>query len=158
MKQALRKALAERVVAAGPVGVSARVAAFIGPTGVGKTTTIAKIAARASLMDGARVALITIDTFRVGAIDQLQRYADLMELPLHVAGTSAALRAAVRNNQGADLILVDTAGRGPRRDCQLGKSEPRPPLISSSWLVGPRADRAFFVNRAAFWRGMALAC
>lgn len=119
MKQALRKALAERVVAAGPVGVSARVAAFIGPTGVGKTTTIAKIAARASLMDGARVALITIDTFRVGAIDQLQRYADLMELPLHVAGTSAALRAAVRNNQGADLILVDTAGRGPRDVAQL---------------------------------------
>jgi flagellar biosynthesis protein FlhF len=116
---ALRRAVAERVLTAGPVGVSSRVAAFVGPTGVGKTTTIAKIAARASLMDGARVALVTIDTFRVGAIDQLQRYADLMELPLHVAGTSAALRAAVQSNSGADLILVDTAGRGPRDAAQL---------------------------------------
>lgn len=115
----MRKALAERIVAAGPVGVSARVAAFIGPTGVGKTTTVAKIAARAALMDGARVALITIDTFRIGAIEQLQHYADLMELPLHIAGSSAALRAAVRSNQSADLILIDTAGRGPRDVAQL---------------------------------------
>lgn len=119
LQGALRRAVAERVTAAGPVGVSSRVAAFIGPTGVGKTTTIAKIAARASLIDGARVALVTIDTFRVGAIDQLQRYADLMELPLHVAGTSTALRAAVQSNAGADLILVDTAGRGPRDVAQL---------------------------------------
>ncbi len=117
--QALRRVIAERVLSAGPVGISARVAAFVGPTGVGKTTTIAKIAARAALIDGAKVTLITIDTFRVGAIDQLQRYADLMELPLHVAGTNAALKAAVQSNQGADLILVDTAGRGPRDVAQL---------------------------------------
>lgn len=119
LEAALRKAVAERVTVAGPVGVSAKVAAFIGPTGVGKTTTIAKIAARAALIDGAKVALLTVDTFRVGAIDQLQRYADLMELPLQVAGTSTALRAAVQSNAGADLILLDTAGRGPRDVAQL---------------------------------------
>ncbi|MCS6912306.1 MAG: flagellar biosynthesis protein FlhF [Myxococcales bacterium] len=118
-RAALLRAISERVTTAGPVGVSARVAAFVGPTGVGKTTTIAKIAARAALVDGSKVALITVDTFRVGAVDQLQRYADLMELPLHVAGTSAALRSAVQANSSADLILVDTAGRGPRDAAQL---------------------------------------
>ena len=88
-----------------------RTVALIGPTGVGKTTAIAKIAARAVLETKFKCALITVDTYRVGASDQLARYGKIMGLPTHVARDQASLAEAVARSKEADLILIDTAGR-----------------------------------------------
>jgi flagellar biosynthesis protein FlhF len=85
----------------------------VGPTGVGKTTTIAKLASHFQLRKGLRVGLITVDTYRVGAIEQLQTYADILQIPLRTASTPAELRIAIDSLDDVDLILIDTAGRSP---------------------------------------------
>lgn len=90
--------------------------AFIGPTGVGKTTTLAKLAARRAVKEGLRTALITLDTFRIAAVSQLQTYARIMGLPVHVASGRAELDDALRRSRDAELILIDTAGRSPNRE------------------------------------------
>lgn len=87
--------------------------ALVGPTGAGKTTTLAKIAARAVLEEGLRVALINLDTFRIGAIDQLGRYAEILGLPMYVARDRHELSRALSHAANADLVLIDTAGRSP---------------------------------------------
>ncbi len=91
-----------------------RVVALVGPTGAGKTTTIAKLAARMHLKHGWRVGLITADTFRVGAVQQLHDYSRLLHLPLEVAGTAAALDRALGRLEDTDVVLVDTSGHGHR--------------------------------------------
>jgi flagellar biosynthesis protein FlhF len=89
-----------------------RVVALIGPTGVGKTTTIAKLAAEFTLRQHARVALVSIDTYRIGAPEQLRIYADILNVPLRVCLSPEDLRATLNDLAGKhDLILVDTAGR-----------------------------------------------
>jgi len=93
--------------------------AMIGPTGVGKTTTIAKLAAIASVLKEKSVALITIDTFRVGAVDQLKTYGDLMSLPLEVAHTPRELKNLLARHGDKDLVLIDTAGRSPYNKPQI---------------------------------------
>jgi flagellar biosynthesis protein FlhF len=90
-----------------------RTLAFVGPTGVGKTTTLAKLAARAKAR-GQRVAVVTLDTYRVAAIEQLRAFAQLMEIPCEVATTAADLRSTLQRHAGCDRILVDTTGSGPR--------------------------------------------
>ena len=84
---------------------------LVGPTGVGKTTTIAKIAADAMLNRDLKVALITIDTYRIAAIDQLRTYAKILDIPFEVAYNLEEYIAARENFAEYDLILVDTAGR-----------------------------------------------
>jgi flagellar biosynthesis protein FlhF len=86
----------------------------VGPTGVGKTTLIAKLAAEAVLERREHVALITIDTYRVNAVEHLRRYADILDVPFEVAATPTALREALLRHQDRDHVLVDTDGRGPR--------------------------------------------
>jgi flagellar biosynthesis protein FlhF len=88
-----------------------RVLALVGPTGVGKTTTVAKIAARALVESGLKVALITVDTYRVGASEQLARYGAIMKVPTFVARDRPELEAAITSARDADLVLIDTAGR-----------------------------------------------
>jgi len=88
-----------------------RIVAMIGPSGVGKTTTVAKLAARAR-MNGKSVALVSCDGFRVGAVDQLERYADLLGASFHVARSAAEL-ASVLEEETADVVFVDTSGRPP---------------------------------------------
>ncbi len=88
-----------------------RVVALVGPTGVGKTTTIAKIAARALLDSHLKVALITVDTYRLGASEQLARYGKIMGVPTHLASTEKALEEAADKCRAFDLVLIDTAGR-----------------------------------------------
>lgn len=84
---------------------------FVGPTGVGKTTTIAKLAAINSLRKGKKVALVTLDTYRIAAAEQLKVYAGIIGIPVHVADRPAEFVRVIGNIKGADLILVDTAGR-----------------------------------------------
>jgi flagellar biosynthesis protein FlhF len=92
----------------------ARVIALVGATGVGKTTTIAKLAAIAALVERRSVALISIDQYRVGASEQLQRYADLIGIPMECASDAQSLDRALRKFARAELVLIDTAGRSPR--------------------------------------------
>ncbi|HEX6988733.1 MAG TPA: hypothetical protein VF282_04635, partial [Bacillota bacterium] len=108
--QRLEELAAERL---GAAPTAARTIAFVGPTGAGKTTTLAKLASRAVLVEGRRVALITLDTYRVGAVEQLQTYAEILDVPLFVAYTAEDLRQALDRAGHADLVLIDTAGRGP---------------------------------------------
>lgn len=87
--------------------------ALVGPTGVGKTTTLAKLAAIASVLKEKKVALITIDTFRVGALDQLRTYADIISVSMDVAHTPKELSSLLQKHRDKDLVLIDTAGRSP---------------------------------------------
>ncbi len=88
-----------------------RTIAFVGPTGVGKTTTLAKIAATLVLRDKMRVALVTADTYRISAVDQLRTYADILGARIEVAGDAAGMREAIARCGDVDAILVDTPGR-----------------------------------------------
>lgn len=87
---------------------------FIGPTGVGKTTTLAKIAANSVVKDKKKVAFITVDTYRIAAVDQLKTYADILDIPLEVAYNMDDYIQALERHAMCDLILVDTAGRNFR--------------------------------------------
>ena len=92
-------------------GYGPKIVAFVGPTGVGKTTTVAKIAAEYALRRGKKVAMVSLDTYRLGAIDQLRIYGEIMEVPVEVAGGKEELRQIITNHSDKDLILIDTTGR-----------------------------------------------
>lgn len=98
-----------------------RVVAFVGPTGVGKTTTLAKLAAQYTLFHGKSTALVTIDTYRIGAVEQLQIYADIIGVPLEVANAPGQLKEAVARHAGKDFVFVDTAGRPSRKTGKIGE-------------------------------------
>jgi flagellar biosynthesis protein FlhF len=87
--------------------------AFIGPTGVGKTTTLAKIAARLRFMQRKTGVLVSVDSYRLGAAEQLRKYAQLMELPFETASTNRELLRIFARYRDLDFILVDTTGRNP---------------------------------------------
>ncbi|CAM4034323.1 flagellar biosynthesis protein FlhF [Lederbergia lenta] len=87
---------------------------LVGPTGVGKTTTIAKLAAEAMLEQNKRVAFITLDTYRIAAIEQLKTYAQLLNIPIEVVYKQEDFSAAMDKFADFDLVLIDTAGRNYR--------------------------------------------
>lgn len=96
-----------------PAGKSASVIAVVGPTGVGKTTSIAKMAATCRLRHAKRVGLLTCDTYRIAAVEQLRTYASILGLPLKVALTPMELVSARAELGDCDVIFVDTPGRAP---------------------------------------------
>lgn len=87
---------------------------FIGPTGVGKTTTIAKIASKFKLSEKSKIALITADTYRIAAVEQLRTYANILEIPLKVIYSAEEMKLAQSEYKDYDLVLIDTAGRSHR--------------------------------------------
>jgi flagellar biosynthesis protein FlhF len=91
--------------------------ALVGPTGVGKTTTIAKLAAHFKLREQKRVGMITIDTYRIAAVDQLKAYAEILDVPLEIVLTPAEMSAALERMRDFDLVLIDTSGRS-QKDAQ----------------------------------------
>lgn len=120
-----------------------RVAAFVGPTGVGKTTSVAKIAAHAALA-GRTVGLVTTDTYRIGAVDQLRVYAELLHAPLCVVERAEDWARVMRRLEGCSLVLVDSGGRSfrAREEIErLGRLLPRPP-VNEVHLVLPAAISA----------------
>jgi len=96
-----------------------RKTALVGPTGVGKTTTLAKIASRLALHENRQVALVTLDTYRIAAADQLRTYARLLGVPLHVVSDYAKLGESFERFADADHILIDTPGHSPRDQAAL---------------------------------------
>jgi len=100
-----------------------RIVALLGTTGVGKTTTLAKIAAKFVLEQRTNVALITADTYRISAVEQLKTYSDILELPLEIVYNPNELAAAIERHRLKDLILIDTAGRSQHNEYQMRELE-----------------------------------
>lgn len=121
-KARLIRLLEDAIDCCGPLKVTPgcrRLVALVGPTGVGKTTTIAKLAAQFHLRQRARVGLVTVDTYRIAAVDQLRTYAEIIDLPMEVVTTPREMRAALARLADLDLVLMDTAGRSPRDELKL---------------------------------------
>ncbi|CAM3903889.1 GTPase [Alicyclobacillus pomorum] len=104
----------EAQVEAQPIAPTSRVVALVGPTGVGKSTTIGKLAALHVLAGNRKVGLLTTDTYRIAAVDQLETYADILNIPLEVVYETSDIPGALERLADRDLILLDTAGRNFR--------------------------------------------
>jgi len=106
----------------GPIQVlpqKQKVVALVGPTGVGKTTTIAKLAANFRLRDGIKMGLVTVDTYRIAAVEQLRTYAEIIDLPMRIVTSPPEMQRAIESFAGMDLVLIDTAGRSPRDELKI---------------------------------------
>lgn len=110
---------------------------FLGPTGVGKTTTLAKIAANYALNHKKKVGLITADTYRIAAVEQLKTYAEILGMPVTVIYTAAEIKEAINQYADKDIILVDTAGRSHRNKAQFDELK--------SLVAATEADEAYLV-------------
>lgn len=115
---------------------------FIGPTGVGKTTTIAKIASMMKLANKSSVALVTSDTYRIAAVEQLKVYANILGIPLNVVYAAEELEKLKEEQHGYDLVLVDTAGRSHNNE------EQKEDLVNLLKTV-PENDREVFLVLSA---------
>lgn len=120
-KDRLVEELTNRVLTAEPLEAEMgerKVIVLVGPTGVGKTTTLAKIAAR-FIHEDRKIVFLTADTYRIAAVEQLQKYADIMGVEMEAAYTPAELSEALERHADADLVFVDTAGRSPHNKSQM---------------------------------------
>lgn len=109
--------LATRVKTAGSTpaeSLGGRMVMFVGPTGVGKTTTIAKLAAISALWERRKVLLLTADTYRIAAVEQLRTYAKILGVPMEVIFEPETVSEAIGKHPEADLVLLDTAGRSQK--------------------------------------------
>jgi flagellar biosynthesis protein FlhF len=122
VKARVTRMIEEQIQAAGSIRLmpgQRRLVALVGPTGVGKTTTIAKLAANFRLREKRRVGLITVDTYRIAAVEQLRTYADIIDLPMQVVSTPKEMRDAMHAMGEMDLVLMDTAGRSPKDEVKI---------------------------------------
>lgn len=101
-----------------PAGKGPKVVFFVGPTGVGKTTTIAKIASKFSVEGGRKIALLTADTYRIAAAEQLRTYANILEVPFRVIYSTEEIEQALKDFRNYDFIMVDTAGHSHQNEAQ----------------------------------------
>ena len=115
---------------------------FIGPTGVGKTTTIAKLASTIKLRRKAKVALFTADTYRIAAVDQLRSYATILNIPLRVIYSDAEMSEALEEFSDYDVVLIDTAGRSHKNKEQQDD-------IARLLLTVPEEDREIYLVLSA---------
>lgn len=113
---------------------------FVGPTGVGKTTTMAKIAAYSLLNQKKSVGLITADTYRIAAVEQLKTYAEILGIPVSVVYNAEDIKEAINQHADKDIVMIDTAGRSHRNKAQF---EELKTLIAAS-----EADEVYLVMSA----------
>ena len=104
-----------------PYDPKKKIIVFVGPTGVGKTTTIAKLAARATLNEGKKVGMISADTYRIAAVEQLKTYSDILNIPLEVIYQPGEVHEALTRLKDNDMIFIDTAGRNHKEESQLNE-------------------------------------
>ena len=93
--------------------------ALVGPTGVGKTTTLAKLAAKFALEDNVETAFITSDTYRIAAVEQLKTYATILNIPMDVVYSAGEMKKCINRHKDKKLVLIDTAGRSQHNEEQL---------------------------------------
>ncbi len=121
---ALRDLLAHDLPCSGPIRLTPgklKAVALIGPTGVGKTTTIAKLAAHFALVEKKRVGLLTMDTYRIAAVEHLKTYSQIIGIPVKVAYSQSEVLPATEEFHDYDLLLIDTAGRSQKNIMQVGE-------------------------------------
>jgi flagellar biosynthesis protein FlhF len=126
LRERVTESLSGHAKTSGPIELAAggrRVVALVGPTGVGKTTTIAKLAANFKVRAHREVALVTIDTYRIAAVQQLQTIADIIKVPLRTVLTVGDLKLAMEDLRNYDLVLIDTAGRSQRDELKMNDLE-----------------------------------
>lgn len=99
-----------------------RIQVLVGPTGVGKTTTIAKLASYYTLYKNKKVGLITIDTYRIGAVEQLKTYAEILGVPIGVVLSSSDIPEVMKKMENCDIIFVDTTGRNSKNIMQVSET------------------------------------
>ncbi|MGQ9646415.1 MAG: hypothetical protein ACUVWO_07760 [Thermodesulfobacteriota bacterium] len=123
-RNSLRRKLMEGIEVTGPSSDGPKIWSFIGPTGVGKTTTLVKLAAHFRIRHAKKTTLITLDTYRIGAVEQLKSYGLLLDVPVEIAIDPEQLKQVIERNRHQDILLIDTPGRSPsqRGDLQELKS------------------------------------
>lgn len=125
VREVLRQRLVGLLGAPEPIrlgeGGSCVVVAMVGPTGVGKTTTVAKLAARFALGENRDVALVAADTYRIAAVDQLKTYGEIIGVPVDLAFTPQELREVVESHRERALVFIDTAGRSHRNAMHMSE-------------------------------------
>ncbi len=143
IRGSLGEAVAQCIPVAPPIQSvvgTRRIVALVGPTGVGKTTTVAKLAANFKLAHGVRVGLITVDTYRIAAVEQLKTYAEIIDLPLAVVNDPSEMTRALDELGSVDLVFIDTAGRSPRDEVKIREL--------SEFLLRARPDEVHLVLSA----------
>jgi len=120
IRQVLRAKLEEKVIMKNFEPHSKNVV-FVGPTGVGKTTTIAKLAARYALDEGKKVGMISADTYRIAAVEQLKTYSEILNIPIKIVYEPGEIKETLSGFSDRDLVLIDTAGRSHRNEDQIAE-------------------------------------
>lgn len=153
LKACMKKNVYEKISVKDPLGARGAVA-FVGPEGAGKTTTVAKLAAMHALRRKRKVALVTMDTYRIAASEQLKVYGRLIGVPVEVARDSRELKGFISAHSDKDLVLVDTAGRSQRDEARMGElrqmAEACPEMKFNLVLNSQTRDEAIYEHLRGF--------
>ncbi|MBN1500412.1 MAG: flagellar biosynthesis protein FlhF [Spirochaetes bacterium] len=123
IEKTLKDLVKTKIITSGPIAVKAskkKIIMLVGPTGVGKTTSLAKLGAHFALREGKKVSFITIDTYRIAATEQLKKYAEIMKIPVHVVNEQKEFRTVIENEK-SDIIFVDTSGRSHKNTMKIAE-------------------------------------
>lgn len=134
------EAMATLIQCGGPIKTTVaqcRVVALVGPTGVGKTTTLSKLAANFKVSAKSRIGVITVDTYRLGATEQLRTLGGILEVPVRIVMTPGEIQAALRELRECDLLFIDTAGRSPKDAMRMNELR--------AFMLAAQPDETHFV-------------
>jgi flagellar biosynthesis protein FlhF len=122
IEKTLKELMKSKIVTSGPIdtGTKKKVIMFFGPTGVGKTTTMAKLGAIYALREGFRVSFVTIDNYRIAATEQLKKYAEIMKIPIFVVNDRESFKEII-DKEKSDIIMIDTSGRSHKNELKISE-------------------------------------